>query len=64
MPWLSRKQERKKERQAEFEAQCEEQRLEFARKDALSMWERIEESDASEDVKDILRRLADHSGGN
>lgn len=36
--------------------------VEHARKEALSMWERIEESDASADVKDILHRIATHVG--
>lgn len=54
------KNQRKAERQAAFEAECEKQRQEYARKEALSMWERIEEADASEDVKDILHRICSH----
>ena len=32
--------------------------IETERKDGLSMWARIDEADASEDVKEILHRIA------
>lgn len=50
-----------KARRAEIQVQFEREQLKRAaehdRKEALSMWERIEEADASESVKDILRRI-------
>jgi thymidylate kinase len=49
--------ERKAQRQAEFDAEDQKRRAEDYRKEKLSMWERIEEADASEDVKDILHRI-------
>lgn len=54
----ARRAERRREREAEYEARMAEQH----RKGALSMFMRIEESDASEDVKDILHRIAQHVG--
>lgn len=48
---------RRKELAALWEKEQVAQRAEEARKDALSMWQRIDESDASADVKDILHRL-------
>jgi thymidylate kinase len=53
---------RRKEREAEFEKEQDARRVEEARKDALTMWERIEEADANDDMKDILHRLASHIG--
>lgn len=50
--------ERRKHLQEQRDREYEANRAEQARKDALGMWERIEESDASADVKDILHRLA------
>lgn len=62
MAWNSRKAERRAEREAAFERGRMERGKEEARKEALSMWERIEEADASADVKDILHRLAQYVG--
>jgi len=53
---------RRKEREAEFKKEQDARRVEEARKDALTMWERIEEAPASDEVKDILHRLASHIG--
>ena len=54
--------ERRREREAEFEREYQARRKEEARKEALSMWGRIEEADTTPDVKDILHRLASHLG--
>lgn len=53
---------RRKELKKQFELDQEAQRKEDSRKDAFQMRERIAEADASESVKDILRRLADKLG--
>ena len=54
------------QRRAEMRAKYEQEeilaRKEQARKDALCMYDRIAESDASSDVKDILHRLAEELG--
>lgn len=54
--------ERRAEKQREWEAQQAAANVERCRKEALTMYERINESDASEDVKDILHRIAQHVG--
>lgn len=54
--------ERRAELEREFEARQAKQREEELRKEALSMWGLIEESDASEDVKHILHKMAQHIG--
>lgn len=59
---MSRKIERRREREAEWDAEDQARRAEEARKDALSMYERIEESDASSSVRDILHRMAEKLG--
>ncbi|XUM19782.1 hypothetical protein ACRAVF_19135 [Bradyrhizobium oligotrophicum S58] len=59
---MSSKHERRTEREAQREAEQAARRAEERRKDALEMWERINESDASDDVKDILHRMAQHMG--
>ena len=59
---MSRRDERRKERDAAWAIEQEAINREQARKEALNMWNRIDESDASEDVKDILHRLAQHVG--
>jgi hypothetical protein len=53
---------REREKRLQRDAEYEERRLEQARKEALSMFGRIEEAEASEDVKDILHRIARHVG--
>ena len=53
---------RRKEKQAQYDRELTDRVVEQARKDSLDMWERIEESDASADVKDILHRLAAKMG--
>jgi hypothetical protein len=53
---------RRKELAERYERECAAMRAEEARKDGLSMWERIEEADCSADVKDILHRLAEKLG--
>ena len=52
----------REQRRDEFEKQWEAESQERARKENLTMYDRIEESDASDDVKDILHRLALHAG--
>lgn len=54
--------ERRREKERQYEAEEEARRQEEWRKEQLSMYDRIEEADASEDVKDILHRLAQHAG--
>lgn len=54
--------QRRAELEAEWEAKQASNERERARREALTMWERIEESDASPDVKDILHRMAEHLG--
>jgi hypothetical protein len=54
--WAQQKREAK---EAAYEAQDEARRAEEARVASLSMWERIEECDASESVKAILHILAE-----
>lgn len=53
-----RKEERRREKRAEWAAEKARMEDERRRKDSLSMYDRIEESDASAEVKDILHRLA------
>jgi hypothetical protein len=57
-----RKNERRREKELAWEKKRAELDAERQRKGALSMYGRIEESDASPDVKDILHRLAEHLG--
>ena len=57
-----RSSKRRAEREAAFAAECEARSREETRKEALSMWERIEEADVNVDVKDILHRMAQHIG--
>lgn len=54
--------QRRAERTAQYEKAQQEHEAEYRRKEALTMWERIEEATASTDVKDILHRLAQHAG--
>lgn len=54
--------ERRKQRETERDAQWQADAKERARKDNLEMYWRIEEADASADVKDILHRIATHAG--
>ena len=49
---------RKKEKQEELRREQARAEAERGRKDGMSLWLRIEESDASDDVKAILHRLA------
>lgn len=58
MSSASRRVEREAQWEAEYLKRCEEE----ARKESLSMFDRIEESDATADVKDILRRMAEKIG--
>lgn len=50
--------QRRRERERQFDAEQIVRRREETRKAELCMWDRIEESDASRMVKDILHRLA------
>jgi hypothetical protein len=58
----ARRQQRRKELEQEAEYRLSLRIKEECRKEALSMWERIEEADTSADVKDILHRLAQKLG--
>lgn len=60
--WETRKAARRREREVEMRVQDEARRREEARRAALSMYERISESDASADVKEILHMLAEKVG--
>ena len=51
--------ETKKRDEDEFNKRREAERIEFVRKDQLSMWQRIEEANTIDDVKDILHRMAE-----
>ena len=53
---------RRAERQAEFEAEQERRRREEVRRAALTMWERIDEAEASSDVKELLHMFAEKLG--
>lgn len=57
-----RNNERKARREAERLATEEARLEEEARRSRLTMWERIEESDASESVKELLHMLAEKCG--
>ncbi len=59
---MSRKDERRKERQAEWDAEDQVRRQEEARKAALSMYERIQEMDGQNDIREILHMLAEKLG--
>lgn len=51
--------ERRAQQAKEFEQQQQERANEQLRKTRLTMWERIEEANASDDVKDILHRICE-----
>lgn len=53
---------RRREKRIELEKQPAADEIEQRRKNSLTMWERIEESDASTDVKDVLHRMAEFLG--
>jgi len=53
---------RRAEKQREWEAEQERQDAERRRVASLTFYERIHESDASSDVKEMLRILADKAG--
>lgn len=54
--------ERRKELAKQWEAETIARAKEETRKAALTMWERIDEADASADVKEILHLMADWLG--
>ena len=54
--------ERRAERDREWEAEMAAREAERHRKECLCLYERIEEADCNETVKDILRRIAVHAG--
>jgi hypothetical protein len=56
------KNKKRAERNAQWAREQEAMERERHRKDALIMYDRIEESDASDDVKDILHRIAEQCG--
>lgn len=62
MSWTANKQRKREEREARLLAESEEREREEKRKAALTMWERIEEADASADVKEILHMMAQKLG--
>ena len=51
--------QRRKELELELEVENRKRDAEYARRAALTIWERIEEADASEDVKEILHIIAE-----
>jgi predicted CopG family antitoxin len=53
---------RRKEKEAAWEVEYAAREAERRRKEDLDIFDRINESDASEDVKDILHRMAAHVG--
>lgn len=53
-----RQNERRARNEAEWQKSYDERQAEESRKASLSMWERINEADASDDVKEILHMLA------
>jgi hypothetical protein len=57
-----RRAEKRVEQEALLNKEYDDRRKEEARKEALTMWERIEEAEANKDVKDILHRLAEKLG--
>jgi hypothetical protein len=59
---MSRRDERRRERERQYEIEDEARRREQARKDALTMWERIEEAKDVSDMKEILHMLAQEMG--
>jgi hypothetical protein len=56
--------QRKAELLAQFAAEQHAHALESERKAALLMYDRIEEADINDDLKDILHRFAEHLGLN
>lgn len=54
--------ERREKNAREFDEVYAARQAEQHRKDSLDMWSRINEAEASEDVKDILHRIAVHVG--
>ncbi len=56
------KDESRERRRMAFEERLERDAKERDRKATLTMWERIEEADASADVKEILHMLAEKLG--
>lgn len=54
--------DRRKRREAEWQVECEAREREQRRKDALSMYDRIEECSVDADLKDVLHRMAVHVG--
>ncbi len=58
MKWKSSKQEKRERQERESRVREEARLAEERRRSCLSMYERIEESDASPSVKEILHMLA------
>lgn len=54
--------QRRAELRKQYEEEDRKQQQENARKESLSMWERIEEADISGDLRDILHRIAEQCG--
>lgn len=55
---MSDKNEKRRLRQEQADREHEARMEEHRRKESLTMWERIEELNESQEVKDILHRLA------
>ena len=60
--WKNRKEEKRAAQEAAMERDARVRAGEQERKAALSMWGRIEEAEASADVKEILHLLAEKVG--
>lgn len=58
----ARRNEKRKAREAQMMRDEEARLIEESRRARLTMWARIEESDASESVKEILHMLAEQCG--
>jgi len=63
MKFKSRKQEKREQRERECAIEQEAREREERRRATLSMYDRIEESDASPSVKEILHMLAERDQG-
>ena len=58
----ARRNEKRKAREAQMLVEEQAREVELARRTRLTMWERIEESDASDSVKEILHMIAEQCG--
>ena len=57
-----RRNEKKREREEQYELEDAIRRAEEHRRSELTMWERIEEADTPEQIKEVLHMIASHCG--